>query len=99
MGPEARDQSGQEGDLRKNGDGQGQTRKDHRQGLRSGGAQKVGLSSATHFGPILGVRQMLPAGDPREAPEVLSKLFASGGVHVAMLYKGVGLRQHVDVTK
>merc|ERR1712187_269114 len=45
--PEAGDEGGQEGDLRQDGDGQGETRKDHRQGLRSGGAEEVGLSAAT----------------------------------------------------
>merc|ERR1712187_1014272 len=95
---EARDQSGQKGDLREIGDGQGKTRQDHRQGLRGGGAQEIGLSSWTYFCPGPGVRQS-PVGSPREIFQVLPWRVSRGGVHVARLYIGGGLRCHRAVKR
>merc|ERR1712060_954126 len=61
--PEAGDQGGEKGDLRQDGDGQGKASQDHRQGLRGGGAQEVGLSSAWYFCPGLG-RASVARGGP-----------------------------------
>merc|ERR1712190_81076 len=82
---EASDQGWEKGDLWQDGDGQGETRQDHREGLRGGGAQKISLSLVTRFCLGHDVRES-SVRVSREAFEVLPCWFARGGVHVARLY-------------
>merc|ERR1711933_521662 len=96
--PEAREQGGQEGDLRKAGDGQGEASQDHREGLRGGGAEEIDLSSSTYFCPGPGVCES-PVGAPREACQVVQCWLSCGGVGAARLYNGGGSWSRGGVTK
>merc|ERR1711897_117284 len=95
--PEARDQGGQKGDLRQDGDGQGEASQDHREGLRGGGPEEIGLSLATDAclsGRESRVSVCHPWGARGWPLRCCQFMCTAGWVHSTRLYKGVGLPWH-----
>merc|ERR1711972_971780 len=61
---EARDKGGEAGDLRQDGGGQGEARKDHCEGLLRGRPEEERLSLSLFLGMLSLCRLAAPSGDP-----------------------------------